>query len=82
MIMVKEIQYKKALGNILYYQAVGMSRQALQSVSFYDEETTDDWTLERCRISYVKDQLKFIEDGNLDDDIEETWNMIFRKENA
>jgi len=80
--MVKEIQYKKALGNILYYQAVGMSRQVLQSVSFYDEETTDDWTLERCRISYVKDQLKFIEDGNLDDDIEETWNMIFRKENA
>jgi len=80
--MVKEIQYKKALGNILYYQAVGMSRQVLQSVSFYDEETTDDWTLERCRISYVKDQLEFIEDGNLDDDIEETWNMIFRKENA
>jgi len=80
--MVKEIQYKKALGNILYYQAVGMSRQVLQSVSFYDEETTDDWTLERCRISYVKDQLKFIEDGNLDDDIKETWNMIFRKENA
>jgi hypothetical protein len=57
-----------------------MSKEELQPVLFYDEETTDAWTLEQCRMQYVKDQLQFIDDGNLDDEIEETWNKVFKKE--
>ena len=75
-----ETRYKKALVNILYYQAVGMSKEELQPILFFDEETTDAWTVEQCRILYVQNQLEFIEDENLDDEMEETWNIVYKKE--
>lgn len=78
--MTNETRYKKALVNILYYQAINMSKEELQPILFFDEELTDKWTLEQCRMQYVKDQLEFIEGGNLDDEIEETWNKVFKKE--
>ena len=78
--MTNETRYKKALVNILFYQAINMSKDELQPVLFFEEMTTDFWTLEQCRMQYVKDQLQFIDDGNLDDEIEETWNTVFKKE--
>ena len=78
--MTNETRYKKALVNILYYQALNMSKEELQPVLFFDEELTDKWTLEQCRILYVQNQLEFIEDENIDDEIEETWNTVFTKE--
>ena len=78
--MDNETRYKKALVNILYYQALRMSKEELQPVLFFEEHATDFWTLEQCRIQYVKDQLEFIRDGNLDDEIEDTWNTVFKKE--
>ena len=78
--MDNETRYKKALVNILYYQALNMSKEELQPVLFFDEELTDKWTLEQCRILYVQNQLEFIQDENLDDEIEETWNKVFKKE--
>ena len=75
-----ETRYKKALVNILYYQALGQSKEELQPQLFFDEETTDAWTLEQCRTQYVQDQLGFIEDENLDDEMEETWNIVYKKE--
>ena len=80
--MEVETRYKKALVNILYYQALNMSKEELQPVLFYEEHATDFWTLNQCRIQYVKDQLEFISDGNLDDEIKETWNTVFKKENV
>jgi len=80
--MTNETRYKKALVNILYYQALRMSKEELQPVLFFEEHATDFWTLEQCRIQYVKDQLEFIRDGNLDDEIEDTWNTVFKKEIA
>ena len=80
--MDNETRYKKALVNILYYQALRMSKEELQPVLFFEEHATDFWTLEQCRIQYVKDQLEFIRDGNLDDEIEDTWNTVFKKENV
>ena len=78
--MKNEGRYMLALANILYYQALRMSKEELQPVLFFEEHATDFWTLEQCRIQYVKDQLEFIRDGNLDDEIEETWNTVFKKE--
>ena len=75
--MTNETRYKKALVNILYYQALGLSKKELQPILFFDEKTTDAWTLKQCRTQYVKDQLGFIHGGNLDDEMEETWNLIF-----
>ena len=80
--MTNETRYKKALVNILYYQALNMMKKELQPILFFDEELTDKWTLEQCRMQYVKDQLEFIHGGNLDDEIEETWNKVFKKENV
>ena len=80
--MRNESRYMLALVNILYYQAINMSKEELQPVLFFDEELTDKWTLKQCRIQYVKDQLEFISDGNLDDEIKETWNTVFKKENV
>jgi hypothetical protein len=80
--MTNESRYMLALVNILYYQAINMSKEELQPVLFFDEELTDKWTLKQCRIQYVKDQLEFIRDGNLDDEIKETWNTVFKKENV
>ena len=76
--MTNETRYKKALVNILYYQALGMSKKELQPILFFDEEITDAWTVEQCRILYVQNQLEFIQDENLDDEIEETWNTVFK----
>ncbi len=78
--MTNETRYKKALVNILYYQALGMSKKELQPILFFDEEITDAWTVEQCRILYVQNQLEFIQDENLDDEIEETWNLVYKKE--
>lgn len=69
-------KYKKALSNILFYQAVNMNKAELQPILFIDEEETDNWSIEKCRIQYVKDQLEFIEGGNLDDEINETWRIV------
>ena len=80
--MTNETRYKKALVNILFYQALNMSKEELQPVLFFEEHATDFWTLNQCRIQYVKDQLEFISDGNLDDEIKETWNTVFKKENV
>ena len=80
--MTNESRYMLALVNILYYQALRMSKEELQPVLFFDEELTDKWTLKQCRMQYVKDQLEFIRDGNLDDEIKETWNTVFKKENV
>ena len=80
--MTNEARYKKALVNILFYQAINISKEELQPVLFFEEVATDFWTLEQCRMQYVKDQLQFIDDGNLDDEIEETWNTVFKKENV
>ena len=79
--MTNETRYKKALVNILYYQAMSYTSKAeIQPVLFFDEETTDAWTLEQCRTQYVQDQLGFIHGGNLDDEMEETWNLVYKKE--
>jgi hypothetical protein len=78
--MAVETRYKKALVNILYYQALNMSKDELQPVLFFEENATDFWTLQQCRMQYCKDQLDFIRGGNLDDEIEETWNKVFGKE--
>ena len=78
--MINETRYKKALVNILFYQAINMSKKELQPVLFFEEVTTNAWTLEQCRIQYAKDQLEFIDGGNLDDEIEETWNTVFKEE--
>tara|TARA_B100000497_G_scaffold61964_1_gene70278 strand:+ start:3657 stop:3914 length:258 start_codon:yes stop_codon:yes gene_type:complete len=76
--MTKETRYKKALANVLYYQALSMSKEELKPVLFFEELTTDFWTLEQCRMQYVRDQLEFIKDGNLDDEIQETWDKVFK----
>ena len=78
--MTNETRYKKALVNIFYYQAQGQSKKELQPQLFFDEETTDAWTVEQCRILYVQNQLEFIQDENLDDEMEETWNIVYKKE--
>lgn len=70
------ITYKKYLADILYQDALRTSKAELQEVSFFQEETTDSWTLEQFQIQYVKDQISFFEAGNLDDQVNETWEKI------
>ena len=72
----KAMSYKKYLADILYQDALRTSRAELQEVSFFQEETTDSWTLEQLQIQYVKDQISFFEAGNLDDQVNETWEKI------
>jgi len=74
--MTEEERYRKALANILFYQSINMTKAELQPVLFIDEEETDNWSIEKCRMQYVKDQLGFIENGNLDDEINETWRLV------
>ena len=69
-------EHKKYLADILYQDALRTSRAELQDVSFFQEDTTDSWTLEQLQIQYVKDQISFFEGGNLDDQVEETWEKI------
>ena len=78
--MTKETQHKKALVNLLYNQTIGQSKKELQTQLFFEEETTDNWSLEKCRIQYVIDQLDYIESGNFDEELEETWQLITSKE--
>lgn len=78
--MAVETRYKKALVNILYYQVINKSKEEIQPTLFIDEETTNNWTLKQCRIQYCKDQLDFIRGGNLDDEGNETWKIVFGKE--
>jgi len=70
------MNYKKFLADVLYQDALAMFRSELQDVSFFQEETTDSWTLEQLQIQYVKDQISFFEAGNLDDQVNETWEKI------
>ena len=76
-VMTEHKHYEEYLVNILYNQALSMSRSALQNVLFFEEETTDNWTLKECQIQYVKDQIEFFEGGNLDEECKETWNLVF-----
>ena len=69
-------KYETALANMLFEQAVTMNKADLQDVLFFEEETTDNWSLEKCRIQFVKDQLEFINGGNLDELINETWRIV------
>ena len=78
--MTNNIQYKKYLADILYQDALRTSKAELQEVSFFQEETTENWTLEQFQIQYVKDQISFFEGGNLDAQVNETWNLIFNNE--
>tara|TARA_S200002703_G_scaffold122455_1_gene108389 strand:+ start:229 stop:714 length:486 start_codon:yes stop_codon:yes gene_type:complete len=72
----KALAYKKYLADILYQDALRTSRAELQDVSFFQEDTTNSWTLEQLQIQYVKDQISFFEAGNLDDQVNETWEKI------
>jgi len=72
----KALAYKKYLADILYQDALRTSKAELQDVSFFQEDTTDSWTLEQLQIQYVKDQISFFEAGNLDDQVNETWEKI------
>ena len=69
-------EYKKYLADMLYQDALRMNRSELQEVSFYSEETTNDWTLEKLQIQFVKDQIEFYEGGNLDQQVDETWQKV------
>ena len=75
------MNYKKFLADILYQDALRTSKAELQEVSFFQEETTDSWTLEQFQIQYVKDQISFFEGGNLDSQVEETWEKINANDN-
>ena len=76
--IIQEIQYKKYLAHVLYQDARdGMSKAELQNVLFFDEETTDSWTLEQCRIQFVKDQISFFEGDNLVQECDETWEKVY-----
>jgi len=70
------MNYKKFLADVLYQDALARNRSELQDVSFFQEDTTDSWTLEQLQIQYVKDQISFFEAGNLDDQVNETWEKI------
>ena len=72
----KAMSYKKYLADILYQDALRTSRAELQDVSFFQEDTTDSWTLEQLQIQYVKDQISFFESGNLNAQVNETWRLI------
>ena len=69
-------EYKKYLADVLYQDALAMNRSQLQDVSFWDEGETDTWTLSKLQIEYVKDQIRFFEGGNLDQQVDETWQKI------
>ena len=73
--------YKKVLSHVLFEQTITNSKKELQEVLFFDESTTDSWSLKKCRIQYVKDQIQFYESGNLEVEVEEFWNEITDNEN-
>ena len=61
------------MAKYLCHDALNRNKKELQDVLFFEEETTDNWMLEKCRIQYVKDQLRFIKE-NLDDEWGEEIN--------
>tara|TARA_R110001599_G_scaffold52504_8_gene146724 strand:+ start:1417 stop:1656 length:240 start_codon:yes stop_codon:yes gene_type:complete len=69
-------EHKKYLAHVLYENALRMNKAELQNVLFFDEETTDSWTLEQCQIQFVKDQISFFEDDNLNEQVNEIWRLI------
>ena len=71
-----EMAYKKYLADILYQDALRTSKAELQEVSFFQEETTENWTLEQFQIQFVKDQISFFESDNLENEVEEVWEKI------
>ena len=70
-------EHKKYLAHVLYEDALRMNKAELQNVLFFDEETTDSWTLEQCQIQFVKDQISFFEDDNLNVQVNEIWRLIY-----
>jgi|TARA_B110000211_G_scaffold24425_1_gene25097 hypothetical protein len=75
--MMEHIQYIKILAYLLYEDALRTSKEELREVSFFQEETTENWTLEEFQIQFVKDQIGFFVGGNLEDEVEETWKLIY-----
>ena len=69
-------QHKKYLADVLYNDALRMSRSELQQVSFFCFFETDSWTLAKLQIEFVKDQISFVEGGNLDQQVDETWQKV------
>ncbi len=72
-----------SLAKELFNQAKTMNKKELQEVLFFEKETSDKWSLDKCRIQYVKDQLDFIK-NNMDDDWEyvvDNTRLIFIEEN-
>ena len=74
---MEHIQYIKILAYLLYEDALRTSKEELREVSFFQEETTENWTLEEFQIQFVKDQIGFFVGGNLEDEVEETWKLIY-----
>ena len=73
--------YKKFLADVLYEHALRKGKEELRTTSFYDEETTNHWTLEQFQFQYVKDQIEFFEGGNLDSQVDRTWRLIYADDN-
>ena len=59
----------RSLAKELFNQAKTMNKKELQEVLFFEEETSNKWSLDKCRIQYVKDQLNFIK-NNMDSEWE------------
>ena len=72
------VQTKKSLACLLYRQAKLMTKDQLRKILFFDEKTTDTWSIERCQRQYVIDQLEWMEsdDHNWEQECNETWQKI------
>ena len=67
----------KSLACILYKQAKEMTKDQLRKILFFNEETTDNWSIERCQRQYVIDQLEWIEDNYVwEEECNEIWQGI------
>ena len=67
----------KSLACLLYRQAKLMTKDQLQEVLFFDKNTSDTWSIERCQRQYVIDQLEWMEDNcDWEDECNETWQEI------
>ena len=77
---MEDMQYKKILAYVLHEDALRRSKEELIISSFYDESTTENWTLQTLQIESVKDEINFFEGGNLEDEVEETWKKVFNNE--
>ena len=72
------VQTKKSLACLLYKQAKEITKDQLRKTLFFDEETTDTWSIERCQRQYVIDQLEWMEsdDHSWEQECNETWQEI------